>query len=85
MSESFVDKEAVKAVLIALDLTAIFSCTVISKKGLSYSVTVGQMETHYISLRGFACCLETISKASLKNFNQLTTIMTISQLETSAQ
>lgn len=76
MSESFVDKEAVKAVLIALDLAAIFSCTVISKKGLSYSVTVGQMETHYISLRGFA---------SLKNFNQLTTIMTISQLETSAQ
>lgn len=38
--------EAVIVELIALDLAAIFRCTVISKKGLSWVVTVRQMGTH---------------------------------------
>ncbi len=46
-----VDVVAVTVELIALDLWAIFRCTLISKKGLSHAVLshairVGQMETH---------------------------------------
>lgn len=40
------DVVAVTVGLIVLDLAAIFRCTVISKKGLSHAVGVGQMEPH---------------------------------------
>lgn len=40
------DVVAIIAKLIALDLAFIFRCTVISKKGLNYRVTVGQMDTY---------------------------------------
>ena len=40
------DVTAVRVKLIALDLADIFRCTVISKKGLSYRIVVGQMGTH---------------------------------------
>lgn len=46
VSETYADVLAVIVELIALDLTAIFRCTVISKKGLSWAVMVGQMGTH---------------------------------------
>lgn len=71
VSENYAEV-AVVIELIALDLGPIFRRTLISKKGLSY--TVGQMGTHYISLRGLVRCLDTIIKARLKNFNRLTAI-----------
>ncbi len=46
VSTTYVEVVAVIVELIALDLPAIFRCTVISKKGLSFAVTVGQMGTH---------------------------------------
>lgn len=46
VSESYADVLAVIVEIIALGLTAIFRCTVISKKGLSCAVMSGQMGTH---------------------------------------